>query len=107
MIAARDVEVRYGNQTGCGGLAIARVDVEPAAEVEVVDAVTKVDDRELVDMCVASLAEGVAEEVRDQRLPPVRVVVRWVLAHAVDSNEYVYREVGRRAVRVAAAQHPA
>jgi len=83
---------------------MARVDLEPAEEFEVVDAVTEVADRELVDMCVASLGAGVAAELRDEGLPPVRVVVRWVLAHAVDSNEYVYREAGRRAVR-AAAQH--
>jgi hypothetical protein len=106
MMAARDIKVRYGNQTGCGGLAIARVDVEPAAENAVVDAVSEVDDRELVDMCVASLAEGVAEELRARQLPPVRVVVRWVLAHPVDSNEYVYREVGRRVVRAAVPPTP-
>ncbi len=98
----RDLRAKVGNQTGCGGMAVILVDFEPGAAFEVVNAVTDVrpnlgGDQELVDICVASVADGVRLELLEHlgELPAVRVVVREVFPHAVDSNESVNRRAGQ------------
>ncbi len=98
----RDLRAKVGNQTGCGGMAVILVDFEPAAAFEVVNAVTG-GDQEMVDFCVANVADGVRLELLEHlgELPAVRVVVREAFAHAVDSNESVNRRAGQDVTRQA------
>ena len=104
----RDLRSKVGNQTGCGGMAVILVDFEPSAAFEVVNAVTEIrpnlgGDQELVDFCVANVADGVRLELLEHlgELPAVRVVVREVFPHAVDSNESVNRRAGQDVTRQA------
>jgi hypothetical protein len=96
--------VRTGNQTGCGGIADARIDIEAAQAYEFVDA-TPADprDQELADFCVTYVREGVERELTELfgALPSVRVTLHQILAHQVDSNESVNRNAGRAAVQQA------
>jgi hypothetical protein len=100
--------ISYGSQTSCGGLARARIDLEPAAAYEFVDAVPPPGpewhhDQELVDFCVIHVREGVETELTELfgELPTVRVVLHEVFPHQVDSNESVNRRAGRYVVRQA------
>lgn len=100
--------VRYGSQTSCGGMAQARIDLEPATEYTFVDAVPpprpeRFEDQELVDFCVTHVREGVEAELTELfgELPAVRVVLHQVLPHQVDANEHVNRTAGRYVVRQA------
>lgn len=100
--------IRVGGQSGCGGIAAARIDLEPAQAYEFVDATPpprddRFEDRDLVDFCVTNVREGIEEELRALfgKLPAVRVVLHRVLPHMVDSNESINRHAGRTVVKVA------
>jgi hypothetical protein len=101
--AVPDVRVRCGARTNCGGVAAAVVDVEPH---DVFAFVRRLDpggpgDRELVDLCAGWFEEGIRAQLLDVcggTLPPVRVVLRRILVHEVDSNERRNRQAGRLAV---------
>jgi hypothetical protein len=96
--------VRTGNQTGCGGIADARIDIEAAQAYEFVDATPPHPaDQELADFCVTHVRDGVELELAELfgALPPVRVTLHQILAHQVDSNESVNRRAGRSAVQQA------
>ena len=100
--------IRVGNQTSCGGIAAARIDLVAAQAYEFVDAtppphVDRYEDQELVDFCVTNVREGIEEEFHALfgKLPAVRVVLDKVLPHAVDSNESINRRAGRTVVKVA------
>lgn len=96
--------VRAGNQTGCGGIADARIDIEAAGVYEFVDATPPhPQDQELADFCVTYVREGVELELAELfgALPSVRVTLHQILAHQVDSNESVNRQAGRAVVRQA------
>ena len=96
--------VRAGHQTGCGGIADARIDIEAALAYEFVDA-TPADprDQELADFCVTYVRAGIELELTALfgALPPVRVTLHQILAHQVDSNESINRNAGRAAVQQA------
>ena len=101
----RDVTVRSGTQTNCGGFAKILVDVEPADRFEFVDAHDSVwtgsCDDELIGWCVAAVRRGVVEElalVGVGESPAVRFVLRRIQVHQVDSAEFRYEAVGRMAV---------
>ena len=94
--------VRTGNQTGCGGIADARIDIEAAAAYEFVDATPpEPDDQELADYCVTNVRAGAETELTRLfgTLPAVRLTLRQILTHAVDSNEMINRAGGRYAVQ--------
>ncbi|GAB1516055.1 hypothetical protein [Actinophytocola sp. KF-1] len=95
--------VRVGNQTGCGGIADARLHLEAARAYEFVDATpaARHDDQELVAYCVTNVRAGVEAELTALfgRLPAVRVTLDRVLPHAVDSNEWINQLAGRSAVQ--------
>lgn len=95
--------VRVGNQTGCGGIAAARIDLASARAYEFVDATPPEEDRELADFCVTNVRAGVEAELYALfgTLPAVRVVLHRVLPHAVDSNETVNQRAGRTVVKLA------
>lgn len=107
----RDIRVRYGSQTSCGGMARALVDFEPGSTpgLDVVDAVTELpawaaDFREEVDFCVEHIGTGIRAELEESfgaDIPAIRVLVREVFPHPVDANESVNRAAGRLAVREA------
>lgn len=100
----RDIAVRSGNHTSCGGFAKIVADVEPAARFEFVDAHphddawTPADDPELIGWCVAAVRRGVLDGLAATGSPPVRFVLRRVLVHPVDSNEFHNEAAGRKAV---------
>lgn len=100
----RDISVRSGNQTSCGGIAKIVADVEPAGCFEFVDARspddgwTHPDDAELTDWCIAAARRGVLDGLAMVGSPPVRFVLRRILVHPVDSNEFHNEKAGRMAV---------
>jgi hypothetical protein len=102
----RDVHVRVGTQTNCSGIAIARADFEPPADpaegfvfvVALEYREGQYQDEELAAFCCEHVEAGVREELTrraDVTLPAVRIVLRYVLQHPVDSNELRNREAGR------------
>lgn len=105
----RDVHVRVGVHSNCGGIARALVDLEEAPAFELADAVPPVGDegwadQELVGVCVTAVGEGVEAELRDLfggEPSAVRVVVRAVHPHLVEANESINRRAGRAAAREA------
>ncbi len=101
----RDVRVRCGTQTNCGGVAATTVDIEPHPTYTFVRALPphlgNTADVELIDDCVAHFETGLREQLRavcDGVLPPVRIVLRWILAHPVDSTPGRNRQAGHLAV---------
>ncbi|MDQ3789456.1 MAG: hypothetical protein M3422_19710, partial [Actinomycetota bacterium] len=73
-------QVRVGNQTGCGGIADARIRIEAAQVYEFVDATPapgRYEDPELVGLCVTNVGEGVEAELTDLfgALPTLRVTL--------------------------------
>lgn len=100
----RDVRVRCGTQTNCGGLAGALIDIEPHlsfAPVRTLPADLDANTRgELLDACVTHFETGVREALLELcgQLPPVRVVLRWILVHEVESTPARNRQAGRLAV---------
>ncbi len=99
----RDVRVRCGTRTNCGGIAAAVVDVEPHDAFAFVRRLDPdgAGDGGLAELCAGWFADGVRAELLDVcggTLPPVRVVLRWILVHEVDSNERRNRQAGRLAV---------
>jgi hypothetical protein len=105
----RGVRVDCGTQTNCGGVAGALADFEPHpvfAFVRRFDRAVGTGDAELVDLCVRAFEDGVRGALAERTggpLPPVRVVLRWILVHPVDSTEGRNREAGELAVARAIA----
>ena len=108
----RGVEGRYVKQAACGAFAIVVVDFEPVAwggfELAIASDVSLVftagdEDHRVVFGCVDALAEGIAEELgtRTDLEVRVKVILRRMVFHAVDSNEMSFRQAGRRAARAA------
>jgi len=101
--------IRVGNQTSCGGIAGAHLDLAAASVYEFVDATVATlrpehrEDHGLRDLCVTNVRAGIEAELTELfgELPSVRVVLNWVLMHEVDSNEPVNRRAGRTVVRQA------
>ncbi|AGL15738.1 hypothetical protein [Actinoplanes sp. N902-109] len=109
-VPIRGVRVRTGTQTNCGGIAAATADFEPQADPGVGFAVELAleygprdcRDEELEAECCAWIEGGIRAELADRfglPLPSVRVVLRRVLLHLVDSNERRNHEAGRELVR--------
>ena len=103
--AVRDVRVRCGSQANCFGIASALVDFEPQPAftfVRQLDSGSADDEQaKLVDLCAEHFEDGVRAELLEVgggTLPPVRVVLRWILTHEVDSTRRRNREAGRLAV---------
>jgi hypothetical protein len=99
----RDIAVRSGNQTGCGGIARIVVDAERAERFEFVDGRAPGDrwtwpDDELISWCLAAVRRGVLEGWAAAGSPPIRLALRRLLVHPVDSNEHHNEAVGRMAV---------
>ena len=106
-------QVRTGSQTGCGGVADARIHIAAAPAYEFVAAVPAPDlapfelaryaDRELVDFCAANVRAGVEAQLTELfgELPAVRVTVDRLFPHQVDSHESVNQRAGRSAVQQA------
>ncbi|WP_460395628.1 hypothetical protein [Actinophytocola sediminis] len=107
----RDVEVRYVRQSACGAFAIATVDFEPKAygfELAIPSDVRlefyEHDwDYQSVFSYVEALAQGITEELgtRPDLDVRVKVILRRMVLHPVDSNEMSFRHVGRLAARTA------
>lgn len=105
----RDVHVRAGVYSNCGGVARVLADFVAAPAFELVSAVPDAtddpaNDQEVIDLCVTNAGIGIEAELRelfDGEPPAVRVVLRAVHANWVDSNESVNERCGRYAVREA------
>ncbi|WP_229070821.1 hypothetical protein [Actinoplanes sp. DH11] len=100
----REITVRAGTQTNCGGFAQISADFEPADEFAFVDAHdpqrTGSRDQQLIDACVTAVCRGVVEEltsIGQGELPAVRFVLRRVLVHEVDSVDFRNVQAGRKA----------
>ncbi|SCF49074.1 hypothetical protein GA0070216_13127 [Micromonospora matsumotoense] len=105
----RDVQATAGSQTNCSGFARAVADFEPQPDpsdgfafvVALEERPGAFHDDELAAWCCEHVESGVRAELAEHfggMLPPVRVVLRRVLQHPVDSNEPRNREAGRRLV---------
>lgn len=119
--AVRDVLVRSGTQTNCGGLASALVDFEPCSSFTFVSQVEAEESspvrhgEDLASFCTSHFENGIRAALAEASggpLPPVRVVLRWILVHEIDSNARRNHEAGELAVaealrRVAAHRHTA
>jgi hypothetical protein len=101
----RDVHVRTGVCSNCGGIAQVLADFTAAPAFELVSAVPPVEeDQELIDLSVTNAGIGVEAELRELChgvLPAVRVVVRAVRVSWVDTNESINVRCGRHLVREA------
>lgn len=100
----RDVHVRAGVFTNCGGVAQTLADFEQAPAFEVVSVMPPLgDDQELTDFCATNLAAGVEAELRELfgEPPAVRVVLRATRTSWVDANESITQRCGRYLVREA------
>lgn len=108
----RDVRIRYVKQAACGAFAIVTVDFEPTNwnKVHVVissdvrldfDGVDQ--DYDFVFGCVDGLAKGITDELdtRPDLDVRVKVVLRRIVFHPVDSNELAFRHAGRLVARAA------
>ena len=116
-VAVRDVRVRCGTPTNCAGVAGALVDFEPAREfrfeARLATGITD-EDSDSVQLWVAAFEKGVRSElinVGGGTLPPVRLILRWILDHPIDSNEAFNVLAGRMGVaeairRASAAEGP-
>ncbi|MGI8333225.1 suppressor of fused domain protein [Actinomadura scrupuli] len=98
--ALRDVHVRAGTPTNCGGIALVVLDVEPpaagAAQAPGWEFVSDLAPGELPEEYVAELREGVREAVEESSVA-VRVRLRRALDHP-DSRESRFRQAGRLVV---------
>ena len=108
----RGLRADAGTKASPRGGAKAIVDLEPAAEFEIVNAVpdeilarwSPHDDPEHLLMCLDNVAIGVRDELRTRlgpELPAMRVVVREVLPHPVEANEMNNQYVGRKVIEEA------
>lgn len=107
----RDVLAYTAAKHSSTGGAKVRLDMEQAAEFEVVDAISdevRFCDAaraipDLVPMCLDNIAIGVrltlSKEFPATTPPPVRVVIRQIRPDMVESNEMNHRIVGGKAVR--------
>ncbi|QFU89450.1 hypothetical protein [Amycolatopsis sp. YIM 10] len=106
----RDLRGDVGTKATKKGGATALLDLEPAAEFEAVDAISEkirtsddaLDFPDLVPLCYENIVLGVQAEFEERfgtGTPPIRVVVREVLPHIIETNEMNNRHAGRRAVR--------
>jgi hypothetical protein len=108
-VPVRDVQVTAGTQTNCSGFARAVADFEPQPDpsdgfvfvVALEERPGAFHDDELAAWCCEHIESGVRAELAEHFggvLPSVRVVLRRVLQHPVDSNERRNQEAGRRLV---------
>jgi hypothetical protein len=108
----RDVEVRYVRQAACGAFAIVTVDFEPTAWDRVQLAISsdvRLDfggydqDYQSVLGCIEGLARGITEELdtRPDLDVRVKVILRRIVFHPVDSNELSFQYAGRLVARTA------
>ncbi|HEY0542710.1 MAG TPA: hypothetical protein VGD53_30410 [Actinoallomurus sp.] len=108
----RGLRADAGTKSSNKGGAKAIVDLEPAAEFEVVNAVPEEvltrwaphDDPDHLMMCFDNVVIGVQQELREHlgpELPALRVVVHEVLPHPVDANEMNNQYVGRKVIQEA------
>ncbi|MEU6078229.1 hypothetical protein [Micromonospora sp. NPDC047074] len=100
--AVRAVHVRHGTQTSCGGIAVVLADVEPHPAYAFVARFggEPPGPADLRGECVEGFADGIRTELArlcGGQPPPVRVVLRRILVHEVDSSAAVNRAAGRRA----------
>ncbi len=104
--AVRDITVKTGTHTNCGGIAKILADVEPSEEFAFVDEqdgawVGDYCDPEDAGWCAGHVRDGVVEELTrlgDGTIVPVRFVLRRILVHPVDSAPSRNQEAGRKAV---------
>jgi hypothetical protein len=107
--SVRDVQVTAGSQSNCSGFARAVADFEPQPDpsagfvfvVALEERPGAFHDDELAAWCCEHVELGVRAELAKQFggvLPTVRVTLRWVLQHPVDSRERRNQEAGRRLV---------
>lgn len=105
--AIRDVLVRSGTQTNCGGLASALVDFEPCSSFTFVSQVDADESsppgrsEDLASLCIRHFENGIRAALAEASggpLPPVRVVLRRILVHEIDSNARRNHEAGELAV---------
>jgi hypothetical protein len=112
VLPMRGLRADYGTKSSRTGGAKAIVDLEPAAEFEIVNAVPEeilagwapFDDPELLAMCYDNVVIGVQDELRRHfgpALPALRVVVHEVLPHPVEANEMNNQYVGRKVIEEA------
>lgn len=108
----RGLRADYGTKASKKGGAKAIVDLEPAAEFEIVDAVPEevltrwapFDNRDHLEMCFDNVVIGVQDALRTHlgpELPPLRVVIHEVLPHPVEGNEMNNQYVGRKVIEEA------
>lgn len=102
--------IRAGTYGNCSGIALARIDLEAATGYEFVDATAPPspgerdkDDKDLIDLCVTHVREGIEAELTDlfHALPAVRVVLHRVHPHPIDAHERVNQNAGRYVLRQA------
>lgn len=110
----RGLRADAGTKSSNKGGAKAIVDLEPAAEFEVVNAVpeevltrwTPFDDHDHdhLMMCFDNVVIGVQQELREHfgpELPALRVVVHEVLPHPIEANEMNNQYVGGKVIQEA------
>jgi hypothetical protein len=104
----RGVTVTAGTQTNCGGFARAVADFEPQTGFTFVLALEerpgRYRDDELEARCCEHIERGVRAELAEHfgsALPAVRVILRRVLVHPVDSTAVRNHEAGRGLARCA------
>jgi hypothetical protein len=108
----RGLRADYGTKSSKKGGAKAIVDLEPAAEFEIVDAVPEevliywgpFGDSGHVEMCFDNVVIGVKDALRTHlgpELPALRVVIHEVLPHPVEGNELNNQYVGRKVIEEA------
>lgn len=108
----RGLRADAGTKSSRKGGAKAIVDLEPAAQFEVVNAVPEelltrwapFDDQEHLMMCFDNVEIGVRRELGEHfgpELPALRVVVTEVLPHPVEANEMNNQYVGRKVIQEA------
>ncbi|GAB3852195.1 hypothetical protein ACFPIJ_54060 [Dactylosporangium cerinum] len=108
-IPVRGVQATAGSQTNCAGFARAVADFEPQPDpsdgfafvVALEERPGAFHNNELAAWCCEHVELGVRAELAEHFgavLPPVRVMLRRVLQHPVDSNGPRNQEAGRRLV---------
>jgi hypothetical protein len=110
----RDIEARYVKYAACGVFAIVTVDFEPgqgvgfelalAGDVRFVFGPDGGDcEYRSVFTYLDELAEGIREELAAEKqvLADVKVILRRMVIHPVDSNERSFRAAGKLAARAA------
>ena len=116
-MVVRGVHVTAGTHTNCSGFARAVADFEPQADpaegftfvVALEERPGRYRDDELEAWCCEHIERGVRTELAEHFgavLPAVRVTLRRVLIHPVDSNERRNHQAGRMLVQEALQAMP-